>query len=79
MNVQQTALKTWRHFSPKVRYQVLTAAVAYAVLKLGISLDPILEGAIPIALGGVAGYAAPERPRPTSSARATRARTKRQS
>jgi hypothetical protein len=50
----------WDHFDPKMKYQLLSGLVSYALLKYGgIKLDPVLEGFIALAIGGIVGYRVP--------------------
>jgi hypothetical protein len=52
--------RAWAHFDPKMKYQLLSGLLAYAILKLGIQIDPVLEGFIALAIGGAVGYAVPD-------------------
>ena len=46
----------WNKLDPKLKAQLLTSAVTYALLKLAVPVDPVLEGVIAIAAGAIAGY-----------------------
>jgi hypothetical protein len=53
------AVRAWNHLDPKLKYTVLSAAVAWVVTKYAIQLDPTLSAVVAGVIGSATGYQAP--------------------